>query len=107
MLNKIRAIESCVRRCFNIDNGGDRLFIVKNRTQPHADARAALQYILYNELDMTVVEVSKLFNQDHTTVVYNIHKVQNIIYLNRNDKRNEREFIKQYNDSMFDLRKEY
>lgn len=101
---KILSIESSVRSSFGIDNGGDRLFNVKNRTEPHADARASLQHIIYNSIGLTVEKIGRLFNQDHSTISHNVRKVNKILELNR-ENGIYADFAKKHNNALLNLQK--
>ena len=56
----------------------------EHRFRTHADARAILSYLLYRRIKMQSVDVGKLLNLNHSSILYHAKKVEGMMEVDKN-----------------------
>jgi chromosomal replication initiator protein len=55
----------------------------KNRNSPIPKARQVCQYLVKNKFNYTLEETGKLFNRNHSTIIYSIKTIENELQVNK------------------------
>lgn len=66
----------------------------RRRTREVADARQIAMYLIRNNSKLGVVEIGRLFNRDHSTVIYATQTVQDLIDTDKSYRFNVKEIEK-------------
>ena len=80
-----------VSRTYNVEP--DDIYSRK-KSQDIAYARQISMYIVSQVMSLSSTEIGKKFNKDHTTVLYTIEKIKNILKENESEKRLVEDIIK-------------
>tara|TARA_R110002126_G_scaffold291760_1_gene457016 strand:+ start:2933 stop:3667 length:735 start_codon:yes stop_codon:yes gene_type:complete len=73
------SIKAVVSNFFGVH---ERAMSSKSRTRAHSEPRRIAMYLMRQETNMTLFEIGKQFNRDHTTVIYGIQTVRDEILRN-------------------------
>lgn len=78
--NKNKNISESIIRHICYDKGFNRPdFMSKLKTRNIAIARQMAIYLIKNKTDMTLKEIGSMFNRDHTTVIYAVETIKDLI----------------------------
>lgn len=72
----IRLITDTVCRALIVDA---KYITVEWKSETLTDARRIIFHILRNQLKMSYVEIARLFNRDHSTVIYSLRVYENLV----------------------------
>ena len=76
-LSKDGAIESIINDIvFTLDLSKEKL-MTNTRVMPYPAARRVISYALREKLGMTFLNIGKVLNRDHSTIVHNVEWIKN------------------------------
>jgi chromosomal replication initiation ATPase DnaA len=58
------------------------LIMGKSKMQPETDARRVVAYLMRKHIGMVYKSIAMQLKRDHTTVIHNINKLQDLIFVN-------------------------
>lgn len=68
-----------VEELYSIEHGS---IVKKDRRHTTAEARAVAMYLVNKYTGYSLHEIADHFDRDHTTVIYNIRKIDKAVYIN-------------------------
>lgn len=92
-MDKLRTAEGYLNKVCNEFNLTTKQLRGRSRKREIVDARSILMHLLYMRLNMTSTEAGKYLNRDHSTVLYNCKKVNNLMDVDRDFKELVNKFI--------------
>lgn len=58
----------------------------RSRETPISDARMIAVYLAYRKCDMTILQIAREFNRNHPTIIYSIHRIEDLLEFDKPTK---------------------